>query len=210
MKILGIVGSMRKTGNTNLLIETVLNSAKKRNPQVETKILQISELKIESCRACYDLCSKEPYKCVIEDDLQAVFEEMKHSQGIVIGSPLYFRIPSRLTAFMERLVSLAHFHFYAMRALKEQEPLKPLNNKPCGFVAVCGDDNPRPVLEHLFHFALYLKMKPITMKSGPYFGVGGSGKLEEGKDWNSIENAKTLGELLVKAMEERLRSHHVT
>ena len=197
MKILGIVGSMRKTGNTNLLIETVLESAKRANPQVETKVLQISELRIGSCRACYDLCSKEPYKCVIEDDLQTVFEEMKSSQAIVLGSPLYFRIPSRLTAFMERLFCLSYF--YKMRGFEEPYPL---NDKPCGLVAVCGDDDPRLLLEHLFHFALSLKMRPVFMKSYPYLGVGGKGKVtEEDKYLNPIENAKILGELLVKAIE---------
>lgn len=60
---------MIKMGNTNLLIETVLESVIKTHPQVETRILQISELRVESCRSYYDLCSKKPYKCVIEDDL---------------------------------------------------------------------------------------------------------------------------------------------
>lgn len=199
MKILGIVGSMRKTGNTNLLVERVLESAQKTNPQVETKVLQISDLRIGPCRACYDLCSKEPYKCIIEDDLQTVLEEMNHSQAIVIGSPLYYEIPSRLTAFMERFASLCYF--YEERGFKEPEPL---NDKPCGLVAVSGVDDPRPVLEHLFNFALSLKMKPITMKSYPYFGVSGKGKVEDDKELNPIENAKVLGELLVKAVEERL------
>ncbi len=200
MKILGIVGSMKKTGNTNLLVETVLESARKANPQVETKVLQISELKIEPCRGCVEVCSKEPepYKCVIEDDLQTVLEEMKQSQAIVIGSPLYYPIPSRLTAFMERFASLCYF--YEERGFKEPEPL---NDKPCGLVAVSGVDDPRPVLEHLFNFALSLKMKPITMKSYPYFGVSGKGKVEDDKELNPIENAKVLGELLVKAVEER-------
>lgn len=199
MRILGIVGSMRKSGNTNLLMETVLESAKKTKPQVKTIVLQISELKIESCRACYELCSKEPYKCVIEDDLQTVFEEMKNSQAIVIGSPLYFRIPSRLTAFMERLACLSYF--YDCRGFKEPHPL---DDKPCGLVAVSGGGDPRPVLEHLFSFALSLKMKPVIMKSYPFFGVGGKGKVEEDLDLNPIENARILGELLVKAMEGRL------
>lgn len=199
MGVLGIVGSMRKTGNTNLLIEAVLDSTGKANPHVGTKVLQISELTIESCRACYDLCSKEPYNCVIDDDLQTVLEEMEHSQAIVIGSPLYFRIPSRLTALMERLACLSYF--YEIREYKDPEPL---NDKPCGLVAVCGSDDPRPVLEHLFNFALSLKMKPITMKSYPYFGVGGKGKIEEDKELNPIENAKIVSKLLVKAMEGKL------
>lgn len=199
MKILGIVGSMRKTGNTNLLVEEVLKSAKKINPQVETKVLQISELKIESCRACYDLCSKELYKCIIEDDLQTIFGEMKNSQAIVIGSPLYFRIPSRLTAFIERLACLSYF--YKMRGFNEPHPL---SDKPCGLIAVTGGDSPMPVLERLLKFALALRMGPIMLKTYPYLGVGGTGDVREDEDLKPIENAKLLGQLLMNAIEEKL------
>lgn len=198
MKILGIVGSMKKTGNTTLLVETVLESVRKTNPQVETKVLQISELKIEPCRGCVELCSKEPepYKCVIEDDLQTVLEEMKQSQAIVIGSPLYYPIPSRLTAFMERLMNLSYF--CEIGEFKEPEPL---NDKPCGLVAVSAGSDPYPVLERLFNFALWLKMKPVILKSFPHLGVCGKGKVEEDKEHNPTKNAKVLGELLVKAIE---------
>ncbi|MEO0069632.1 MAG: flavodoxin family protein [candidate division WOR-3 bacterium] len=198
MKIIGLVGSMRKKGNTNLLVETVLKSAEKINADIESEVIQIAELNIESCRACYNLCSKKPYRCVIKDDLATVFDKIKASDALVIGSPLYFNIPSRLTAFMERLVCLAYF--YEMRGFKEPHPL---NNKPCALIAVCGGDDPRPVLEHLFNFALCLRMNPITMKSYPYFGVGGKGRVKEDKDLNPIENAKVLAELLVKAMARR-------
>lgn len=197
MKMLAIVGSMRKKGSTNRIIHSVLESAKKTNPQIKTKVLQMSDLKIEPCRSCYDQCSKEPYNCVIQDDdLQKVFQEMKSSQAIVIGSPLYFKIPSRLTAFMERLAALSYF--YERRGFKE---LHPLNEKPCGLVAVSGGDDPRPVLEQLLNFALSLKMKPIFLKSYPYYGVAGKGRIEEDEDLNPIANAKILGKLLAKAME---------
>jgi multimeric flavodoxin WrbA len=203
MEILGIVGSMRKAGNTSLLIETVLGSARKTNPKIKTMVLQISELKIEPCRACYGGCSEKPYKCLIEDDnLSDVFEKMKRSEAIVIGSPLYFKVPSRLTALMERLACLSYF--YERRGFTGPHPL---NDKPCGLVAVCGGDDTRPLLEHLFNFALSLKMKPVTMKSYPYFGVGGKGKVEEDTGNNPVENSKILGELLVRAIEEKAEAH---
>ncbi len=88
-----------------------------------------------------------------------------------------------------------------MRGFKDPHPL---NDKPCGLVAVCGGDDPRLVLEHLFNFALALRMAPLTLKSYPYFGVGGKGNVKEDKDLNPIENAKTLGKLLVKAIAKRL------
>jgi multimeric flavodoxin WrbA len=199
MEILGIVGSMRKTGSTSQLVEVVLKSAKSADRSVKTKMLQISDLEIEPCRACYQKCSKEPYKCVIQgDDLKDVLEKMERSWAIVIGSSLYYKIPSRLTALMERLACLSYF--YERAGFTE---LHPLNDKPCGLVAVSGGDDPRPVLEHLVNFALSLKMRPVFMKSYPYFGVGGKGKIEEDTGLNPIENAKTLGELLIKAVKEK-------
>ncbi len=197
MKILGIVASMRKKGNTNLLMETVLESAKKANPQVETKVLQISELKIESCRGCTDYCDKHLYQCIIEDDFGAVFNEIKRSEAIVIGSPLYYIIPSRLTALIERLISLSYF--YETKGLEEPEPLE---GKPCGFLAHSAEDDVRPVLQHLSNFALFLKMKPVTIGSYPYLGVGANSKLEKDRELNPIENAKVLGRLLVEALGE--------
>ncbi|MEO0102789.1 MAG: flavodoxin family protein [candidate division WOR-3 bacterium] len=195
MKIIGIVGSMRKNGNTNLLVETALKSAKKKRPNLQSEIIQISEVNIEPCRACYNLCSKKPYQCAIVDDLSIIFNKMKESSAIVLGSPLYFKIPSRLTALTERLGCLAYF--YDMRGFKKPHPL---NEKPCGLIGVSAYDDPWTVLEHLFTFALCLKMKPIIMKSYPYFGVGGRGKIEEDKDLNPIENAKILGKQLVRAI----------
>jgi multimeric flavodoxin WrbA len=194
MNMLGIVGSMRKTGSTDRLVRIALDAAKEANPAIEGKILQISDLRIEPCAACYDLCSQEPYKCAIEDDLQAVLAEMKRAHAIVIGSPLYFRIPARLTALLERLVCLS---FYCeIRGFTDPHPL---NDIPCGLISITGGGEPREVLEQLFNFTLSLKMKPITMKTYPYFGVGGKGLIDEDKELSPIENARELGRLLAAA-----------
>jgi multimeric flavodoxin WrbA len=133
--------------------------------------------------------------------LELIFQEMKSSQAIVIGSPLYFKIPARLTAMMERLACLAYF--YEGNGFNKPHPL---NDKPCGLVAVSGGDDPRPVLEHLLGFVLSVKMKPVMMKSYPYYGVAGKGRIEEDDDLKPFENAKILGELLAKAMQENLNT----
>ncbi len=57
MRILGIIGSMRKK-NTDLLVKTVLKSAQKVKPDLQSEVIQISEVDIKPCSACYDLCSK--------------------------------------------------------------------------------------------------------------------------------------------------------
>ncbi len=133
MRILGFVGSMRKDGNTSRLVQAVLDAAKKADNDVETEMVYLSDLDIGPCHACYDVCAKELYKCVIKDDLQTVLEKMKQADGLVIGSALYFIVPSRLMAFMERLSCVAHLGQFL--GFNEH----PLEDKPCGLVAVSAE-----------------------------------------------------------------------
>lgn len=128
-----------------------------------------------------------------------MFEAMKSADAVVVGSPLYFRIPSRLTALIERLACLSYF--YKMRGPNEPHPL---TDKPCGFIAVSGGDSPMPVLERLLNFVLALRMRSIMLKAYPYLGVGGTGNVKEDEDLKPIENAKILGQLLVNHIEEKL------
>jgi len=73
VKVLGIVGSPRKGGNTDALVEEVLEGA--RSKGAETEKIYLDDLKIRPCDAC-ELCS-ENGKCVIEDDFQFIFQKIK-------------------------------------------------------------------------------------------------------------------------------------
>ena len=194
MKILGFVGSMRKAGNTNRLVEAVLDAAKNATEGVEAEVVHLSDLRIEPCHACYDVCANEPYKCVIEDELQMVLEKMKQSDALVLSSALYFIVPARLVAFTERLSCLAHLGQY--KGHKEH----PLEDKPCGLVGVSFSTPPTPVLLRLQQFALELRMRPILLKSPPFLGVAGSDKMEKDDFLKPLENAAELGKLLVEAV----------
>ena len=194
MKILGFVGSMRKEGNTNRLVQAVLDVAKKAGDDVETEVVYLSDLDIGPCHSCYEQCAKEPYKCVVEDDLQTVFEKMKQADAVVIGSALYFILPSRLVAFTERLSCVAHLG--RIHGFNEH----PLSGKPCGLVAVSFEVPVAPVLVRLQQFVLELRMRPIPLKSYPFLGVAGNDKMEKDDFLKPFQNAETLGKLLVEAI----------
>jgi len=149
IRILGIVGSMRKGRNTFLVVNAVLKAAEKVFKDVKTKIVYVSDFDIGSCKACYDECSLTPYKCVIKDDLQKIFEEMINAYAVVLGSSRYFLIPSKFVAFAERLACLSYFTEQRHPGFKH-----PLEDKPCGLVAVSGGDDVKPVLRYLQDFAL--------------------------------------------------------
>jgi multimeric flavodoxin WrbA len=97
--VLGIVGSPRRGGNTEILVDEVLRGAQDAGAQIEKVIL--SRLDIRPCRGC-DAC-KEASKCVQQDDMHALLERMKHSQVWVLGTPIYWWGPTaQMKAFIDR------------------------------------------------------------------------------------------------------------
>ena len=68
VKILGIVGSPRKNGNTVKLVERALDAAGA-FPWVETDTYHVAGKKVGHCISCYKCMEK--LECVIKDGLQA-------------------------------------------------------------------------------------------------------------------------------------------
>jgi len=78
MKILGIVGSNRKKGNSYLLLKEMFRNL----PEIEVRIIQVAELKIKPCKLCFKVCAKKAYQCMIKDDFEILFKEMKSAESI--------------------------------------------------------------------------------------------------------------------------------
>ncbi len=106
MKALGIVGSPRKGGNTEYLMTHALKSLAEEG--IDTEIVLLAGRNIGHCKGCYS-CQKL-HRCVIEDDLAPIFEKMKVSDAIILGSPVYFSAASSLMkAFMDRTGLIARY-----------------------------------------------------------------------------------------------------
>ena len=100
MKVLAINGSARKNGNTAILIQQVLDVLQEEG--FETEMIQLSEHKIEPCRTCW-ACSGQKNCFHKNDDFYDIFEKMKASDGILLGSPVYSaNISSARQALLER------------------------------------------------------------------------------------------------------------
>lgn len=99
MKVLGIVGSKRKNGNTSYLVKKTLESMECEN--IETDIIFLGDYNISGCTGC-EGCS-DTYKCVIKDDMQKLYPLILEADAIVTGSPTYFyNITAIMKAFIER------------------------------------------------------------------------------------------------------------
>ena len=100
MKVLGIVGSRRKNGNTAYLVQQALHAIESK--EVETELIYLGDYNIRGCIGC-EGC-RHTYKCVIMDDMQKIYPLIMNSDAIVLGSPTYFyNITSDMKAFIERL-----------------------------------------------------------------------------------------------------------
>lgn len=102
MNILAICGSPREHGNTAAYLETVLAEA--RDLGAETRLVWLGDKTIHGCKACYS-CAKAG-RCVVEDDFQALFQDMLWADGILLGSPVYH---SSITCELKALLDRAGF-----------------------------------------------------------------------------------------------------
>ena len=102
-KIIAIYGSPRRTGNTATLVDRAVQGAEEAGAQVERVILR--DLKISPCLEIYKC--RETGHCVINDDFQRVCDQVLASQGLILGSPIFFYTVSAHTKiFMDRFQSL--------------------------------------------------------------------------------------------------------
>ncbi len=101
MKITGIYGSIRPNGNTDWMLNTLLDSAKAEGAQINKIVLRDFK-HIEWCTGC-DVCHTNDGTCVINDDMQKIYPLLKEAEIIVLGCPNYFKGVSALTKnFMDR------------------------------------------------------------------------------------------------------------
>ncbi|MBI5576962.1 MAG: flavodoxin family protein [Deltaproteobacteria bacterium] len=100
MKIVGIVGSPRRGGNTETLAGAVLAGAAAAGADTET--IRLTDLAIKGCQACMYCRSHE--ECATRDGMQDVYRAIEAADKVVIGSPVYmFQMSSQTKAFMDRL-----------------------------------------------------------------------------------------------------------
>lgn len=103
MKVLGIMGSPRIKGNTDLLLEEALKGAKSQGAEVE-KIV-VDKLKISPCKE-YLGCFKDG-NCIIRDDMDDIYPKLLGADVVIIASPMFFYgVSSQAKALIDRCQAL--------------------------------------------------------------------------------------------------------
>jgi multimeric flavodoxin WrbA len=101
MKVIGFNASPRKIGNTAWIINKILEGSKEQGAQ--TQNWNFNDLDIKPCQSCYG-CKKGDMRCVINDDMQKLYDALEHADALVLGSPTYMgQMSAQAKIFTDRL-----------------------------------------------------------------------------------------------------------
>ena len=130
MKVLGIAGSPRRNGNTDILLAEFLRGAASKG--AETKTIILSKLDITPCQHC-DSCLKAG-DCKIQDDMQAIYKSFEEADVIVLASPIQFMgLTSEMKAMIDRFQAR-----WARKYVLKTPPLNPRKERKGYFISVGG------------------------------------------------------------------------
>ena len=184
MKVLGIVCSPRKGGNTEIMMEVALAGA--RSYGAETELWTVAGKDLRPCDGC-DTCRKKGGECHIKDDMQELYSKILAADGLIFGSPAYF---GSVTAQAKIVIDRMH-------AIYNQYLLP---NKVAGVISVATSRGHEGVW-HQFHTIISLcHMLPADYAVGYAREKG-----EIRKDAFALKSAEELGKEVVSLIEQNFR-----
>jgi putative NADPH-quinone reductase len=99
MKITAIEATNRRKGNTVNLCKKILDGAGR--DRHETQILNLYDYNIRNCIGCWKCVGSN--QCILKDDFAKLYEEVRSSDCIIIGTPCYWsNVPGVLKTFIDR------------------------------------------------------------------------------------------------------------
>jgi len=182
-RVVGISGTPRRGGNTDLLLDKALEGAKSAGAVVEK--IALRDLDLEGCRECGG-CGKSGI-CIIRDDMRRVYKSLERSDAIIVASPIFF---GSVTAQLKAMIDRFQGWWIARYVLKKRKSLK--GGSKGYFISASGASGrkyfrPARTLVRIFFATLG------ATYSGALFCAGVEDKGAIIKDKGALERAFRLG-----------------
>ena len=173
MKVLLINGSPHEHGCTNRALEEVAASLKTNG--VDSEIFWIGKGAIHGCIACGQ-CGGNSNHCVFDDTVNEALVKMQQSDGLIVGSPVYYAsLNGALSAFLDRM-------FYAGACF---------HHKPAAAVTSARRAGTTATLDII---QKYFTISQMPVVSSQYWNmVHGSCPEDVEKDLEGLQTMRTLG-----------------
>ncbi|MDR1603498.1 MAG: flavodoxin family protein [Gracilibacteraceae bacterium] len=103
MKVLGLVASPRKLGNSEIIVREMM---KVLPADWQKDLLRLNDLRIDRCKACY-ACLAAGRRCIIKDDLNFFLDQILAADKVILAAPVYFLGPqTTLKLINDRMISI--------------------------------------------------------------------------------------------------------
>lgn len=113
LHVVGVYGSPRKGGNSDLILDSSLQGAQAQGAKVAR--IYVRDLDISGCRECNG-CA-ETGKCVVQDDMQDIYTILDDADVVILSSPIFFYgLTSQLKALIDRAQAM-----WARKTLREKD-----------------------------------------------------------------------------------------
>ncbi len=105
VNILGIVGSARRWGNSEILVRQALRGAAAEGAR--GRLLRLTDLHLEPCTGCLR-CAIGGRPCPLDDDMAWLIETVQAADGLILAAPTYFLGPAAVVKLaLDRLLMVA-------------------------------------------------------------------------------------------------------
>jgi multimeric flavodoxin WrbA len=189
MKVLGIFGSPRKGGNTELLLEEAMKGAESEG--AETDRLRLTDFTITPCRECHG-CDKSG-NCVVLDDMPKIYPKLLEADVIILASPIFFY---GITGWAKALVDRSQA-LWARKYLLRDPSLGNEGRKRRGFFISVGATKGQRVFDGAILTARYFFDVLNAEYCGELLFRGIDGKGEILKEPGALKRAYEAGKRLV-------------
>jgi multimeric flavodoxin WrbA len=200
-EILGIGGSPRKNGNSDVLLRHVLAGVGQEN--IESNLVQLRELQFQGCIGC-EKCRKDKICTGLMDGMSLVYSKVISSKGLILVSPTHnYNITSWMKAFIDRLYCFYNFQNTRPRTWSSQLANQ---NRKAVIIAICEQENKNDMGFTLDAMRLPLEAMRTPIEALGYqvigeqsiFKIFDKGKVKQ--DTNAMEKAFSLGKKLAKSI----------
>lgn len=107
LKILGVSGSPRKKGNSDILLQQMLSGAAREN--LSATDLYLRDIQFQGCIGC-EKCRKDKICTGIKDGMSSLYPDIISSKGLILVSPTHnYNVTSWMKAFIDRLYCFYNF-----------------------------------------------------------------------------------------------------
>ena len=190
MKVLGIYGSPRKEGNSDLLLDRVLEGAKSAGAEI-TKIY-IRDLKISGCQECGG-CDKTG-ACVITDELEKIYPLLWETPIVFLSSPIFFYgLPAQAKMLVDRSQAL-----WSRRMLEKSREGRKKYDHGRGFLIAVGATKGKNLFEGVQLTAKYFFDALDKNYEGGLFFRAVEGKGNIAQHPTALQEAYDLGVTAVR------------